>query len=76
MDVGLGDPGDGPLDEVYARIDGWEPADSLCVIAAQVGEVEQIVTTITGRGESRQVQRSARVMLAVQYRTPAERLTA
>ena len=72
----MGDPGDGPLDEVYAMIHAWEPDPSLCVIACQVAEVQQPGVTVTGRRDERQVQREARIMLAVKYRTAAGRLTA
>ena len=36
VEVAVSDHGDGPLDEIYTRIDDWEPADSLCLVAAQV----------------------------------------
>ena len=72
----MGEPGDGPLDEVYARISDWNPSPSLCLIDWQVAQVQQIVTTITGRGDDRQVQRSTRIMVAVKYRMAAGRLTA
>ena len=51
VEVVMGDPGDGPLDEVYARIDDWEPADSLCVVAAQVAEVQQMGARHRAGGE-------------------------
>ena len=72
----MGEPGDGPLDEVYATISDWNPSPSLCLIDWQVAEVQQIVTTVTGRGDNRPVQRSTRIMVAVKYRTAAGRLTA
>ena len=76
VDVAMGEPGDGPLDEVYARIGDWNPSSSLCVVDCQVAEVQQMGATVTGRGEGRQVQRSARITVAVKYRTAAGRLTA
>ena len=77
VEVAVGDPGDSPLDAVYAAInDDWTPADSLCVVAARVAEVQQLGATVTGRGDDRPVQRSTRIMVAVKYRTAAGRLTA
>ena len=76
VQVAMGEPGDSLLDEVYAMIDDWEPDPSLCVIDSQVAEVQQSGVTVTGRGDDRQVQREARIMLAVKYRTAAGRLTA
>ena len=56
VEVAMGNPGDSSLGAVYAVInDDWTPADFLCVIDAQVAEVQQIGATVTGRGESRQV---------------------
>ena len=66
VEVAMGEPGDSPLDAVYAAInDDWTPADSLCVIAGQVVEVQQSGVTVTGRGDDRQVQRETRTILAV-----------
>ena len=41
--VAMGDPGDGPLDEVYATISDWNPSPSLCLVDWQVAEVQQAV---------------------------------
>ena len=76
VEVVMGEPGDGPLDEIYTRISDWNPSPSLCLVDWQVAEVQQIVNTITGRGDDRQAQREARIMVAVKYRTAAGRLTA
>ena len=64
-----------PLNSPHDQSD-WNPPPSLCLIDWQVAQVQQIVTTITGREDDRQVQRSARIILAVKYRTAAGRLTA
>ena len=72
----MGEPGDGPLDEVYARISAWKPSSSFCVLDSQVAAVEQLGATVTGQGETRQVQREAQIILVVKYRTAAGRLTA
>ena len=69
-------PEDGPLDDIYQAVGEWEPEPSLSVMSIQVAEVQQFGATVTGRSAARQVQRAARIMLAVQYRTAAGRLTA
>ena len=74
--VVMGEPGDGPLDEVYATISDWNSSPSLCLVDWQVAEVQQIVNTITGQGDDRQAHREAWIMVAVKYRTAAGRLTA
>ena len=74
--VVMGEPGDGPLDEVYATISDWNPSPCLRLVDWQVAEVQQAVVTMTGRGDDRQVQRSTRIMVAVKYRMAAGRLTA
>ena len=76
VEVAMGEPGDGPLYEVCARINDWNPPSSLCVIDSQVAAVEQIGATATGRGETRQVKGRPESILMVKYRTAAGRLTA
>ena len=49
VEVAMGEPGDGPLDEIYAMIDDWETDPSLCVIDSQVAEVQQ--PGVTGGGK-------------------------
>ena len=76
VEVAMGEPGDEPLDEIYTRISDWNPSPSLCLVDWQVAQVQQAVVTMTGRVDDRQVQRVARIMVAVKYRTAAGRLTA